>query len=299
LKERILWAYFLPTPGILSRLASFRRASWRRSLRQERKRRNHRLQAEPVMDKSSGQTERRSCCRREEIRPFSSTSSRRLRQSLLSLRLSSGKGATCFKHLLGEAQALLHGQQVQDEPHVQAVGLGGGGEGLAEAGQLEVVHVEELVSGPEDLLVQGAGMAPVSLHGHLDLSAPAVMLHPLEEAVEALAAVGDDQLLQDLSLGGGYPHMVGPCSHIDSHVDAFAHAFLLVQGPAGHPERLVYHASHFKAPSRRHLPGVKGGGGISGTAASLAGNRGPQEPHLRLFLYYLVLRVLPSDQKLW
>jgi len=69
----------------------------------------------------------------------------------------------------------------------------------------------------------------MALHGHRHSKAIPVALNAPEKVIEAPLVMGDRELLQQLSLGGRYPHVVFSPAYIDSYTYLGSHRCLLAE----------------------------------------------------------------------
>lgn len=124
-----------------------------------------------------------------------------------------------LERIAGARHVLAELHQLQAPACVDAVGLGRCREDLFEAGELEVVDVEQPPLALTHQGVQGAGVAVVALHGHRHRPRVAALmtLDATEEVRETLRTVIDIELLEQLPVGQAHRHTMAMAAHIDAH----------------------------------------------------------------------------------
>jgi len=143
----------------------------------------------------------------------------------LQLLVLRGDLAHFLQHVLGQGKVVLQVEQLQDLPGIKGIRLRWPREHLAEAGQLEVVHVVQPPAVSADLLVKGAGVAarPLHRHRHRELQFLFPAGDPLKEDPEPFPSVGDVELLEERAVWSGNPYPVSPTAHVDADPNAGFH----------------------------------------------------------------------------
>jgi hypothetical protein len=123
------------------------------------------------------------------------------------------------EYVLGQRQLLAQGEELQPLAGVDGIALGRAREDLLEAGELQVVDVEQAPTSGQHLLVQGTSVAIVALHGHRDRQdAPfRVGLHLPEEGRKALWRVVEVKLARQELARDADGHTMALHPHIHGH----------------------------------------------------------------------------------
>ena len=237
--------------GTLSRLERRSRASLRMSLATGQK------VEEPKVANILGDLQKPRCDRLkiglhriDHARPFVHQSAAAARQALEDVVLLR-RCHDFLQHLAGHGQVIAELEQLQGLAAIDAVALGRGRKDLLEAGELQIVDIEQLPAPGPDQTVERPDVAVVAFHGHGNRHrmTPTAGLDPGEEFPEPFRRMRDLKFLQQAAVRQPDGNTVAPRADINADTK-----FAKIRGSAwiapsankivGSSSGLVYLQSH-------------------------------------------------------